>query len=978
MRERRALFCDLYFPLGEILAPLWDCVEAVNCSGDPLFVPTVGEPSAQEVTAARGESLNGAAGRLAGIEPKTAAEAIKAGSYEVVLFGTPTALRTLPMPQRGAFILPWSGFDELLEDAQQAAALASLRPRLRGATFVHLREQGTAYGYQRFPEARHVFLTMPPLLPERYTPHRGGVAAILYAGDARHDGIEQRDAVRRHALGPTPHFLLGDFPDVPNARRPRSWKDWTAALQAYAALLHLPARGMNSAPTYQWWEARLTGTPTLCLTFAGAGLKDGVNCFASNDVGMLRARAGDILAAAEQARAIGQAGRASLLRRLDLEAARQDLRGLLRPEERPASAPARRGGAPAGDRRGEPLRLIWEGTQFVDHSLALVNRRLCAALQRTGECELQILPYEPHEFDARRDPEREGLLAEAMRRGLSGPAHLHVRHQWPPSFERPARGAWVLMQPWEFGSMLRSWQEPLARVDEVWVYSRHNRACYLEDGLEPSRVHVIPLGVDHSRFHPNQEPLPAVAQATRKRVKFLFVGGAIHRKGIDLLLEAYAAAFSRQDDVCLVIKDFGQESFYRGQGAGPSIEALQADAGAPEILYLGSTLSEAEVARLYASCDCLVHPYRGEGFGLPVAEAMASGLPVLVSRGGACDDFCTDAGSYFIPTSRRTLDLREPTVRPAWLLEPDVEALTEILRRVYRNDEERRRKGAAARAHVLSQLSWERSARFVLERLRSLRAAPGRAARRRTAEAANGHRRARRPSPSTLEELRLQAQRQAEAGDLTALQGTLEAILAQQPQDAWALAALGQLFLKQQEPRRARLYLERALAAAPRDADLQTQYGQSLFLDGDVGRAAHHFEQALAINPRHPTAMNNLGMVRWQEGNLGAAGEIFAQVLRLEPAHGDALANLGILAEQSGDLRTAATCYERLLALAPHDQDVRRRLSRVRAGRSPATDPPSAEAAALAAGAPDTPASRRAGEGAPTTVASGVREKVIR
>ena len=44
-------------------------------------------------------------------------------------------------------------------------------------------------------------------------------------------------------------------------------------------------------------------------------------------------------------------------------------------------------------------------------------------------------------------------------------------------------------------------------------------------------------------------------------------GGTIHRKGIDLLLDAYVQAFRRSDDVCLVIKDMGVGSFYRGQTA---------------------------------------------------------------------------------------------------------------------------------------------------------------------------------------------------------------------------------------------------------------------------------------------------------------------------------------------------------------------------------------------------------------------------
>ena len=52
--------------------------------------------------------------------------------------------------------------------------------------------------------------------------------------------------------------------------------------------------------------------------------------------------------------------------------------------------------------------------------------------------------------------------------------------------------------------------------------------------------------------------------------------------------------------------------------------------------YIDRSLTEAEMAGLYAACDCLVHPFRGEGFGLPVVEAMACGLPAIVTGAGPC------------------------------------------------------------------------------------------------------------------------------------------------------------------------------------------------------------------------------------------------------------------------------------------------------------------------------------------------------
>jgi len=47
---------------------------------------------------------------------------------------------------------------------------------------------------------------------------------------------------------------------------------------------------------------------------------------------------------------------------------------------------------------------------------------------------------------------------------------VHVRHQWPPQFTPPPAGPLVIMQHWEFGSLPRSWIEPMSRqVDAVWV-----------------------------------------------------------------------------------------------------------------------------------------------------------------------------------------------------------------------------------------------------------------------------------------------------------------------------------------------------------------------------------------------------------------------------------------------------------------------------------------------------------------------------
>jgi glycosyltransferase involved in cell wall biosynthesis/Flp pilus assembly protein TadD len=373
--------------------------------------------------------------------------------------------------------------------------------------------------------------------------------------------------------------------------------------------------------------------------------------------------------------------------------------------------------------------VAWEGEFEALHSLALVNRALCEALAARG-CRLAVRPKPGPGAAGRPLPLSPGLAA-LVAQPPEGPVAVTVRHQWPPDWTAPPEGRWVLMQPWEFGSAPRAWVEGVrGGVDEVWVYSRYGRDCYLQSGMLAERVHVVPLGVDVELLGRQHAPFPL---KTGKKFKFLFVGGTIARKGIDVLLKAYAEAFTADDDVCLVVKDLGVGTFYQGQTAEQKIAEHQQSTG-PEIEYLSQELSAQEMAALYQSCDCLVHPYRGEGFGLPVAEAMAAGLAVVVTGHGAALDFCDETRAYLLPAEVRRfatprVDSLE-TVSLPWLAEPDAAALRRTLRHVAERPEEARAKGRAAAAYAREHLTWERAAEVALARLAALvrqpvRRAPG-------------------------------------------------------------------------------------------------------------------------------------------------------------------------------------------------------------------------------------------------------------
>lgn len=371
------------------------------------------------------------------------------------------------------------------------------------------------------------------------------------------------------------------------------------------------------------------------------------------------------------------------------------------------------------DAPSRPIPVVWEGSQFVYHSLAHVNRELCVRLAHSAVVDLSVLPFEQHQFSATDQP-RFAPVERRLRKPLGAPAAVHVRHQWPPRFEAPQHGAWVMIQPWEFGGLPAEWVGPMRdEVDEIWVPSTWVRECYIRSGVPGDKVKVVPNGVRAETYRPDGPVFPL---KTKKSFKFLFLGGTIGRKGIDLLLKTYFSTFTAQDDVCLVIKATGTNGVYAGSSIEELLRQVAQIPNAAATEYIAEDLTDEQVAALYRACDALVHPYRGEGFGMPIAEAMATGLPVIVTEYGACLDFCDADSAFLIPATAvpvsETAGL-PPTSIGYWWAEPNAAALANLMRRVARDPKHAREVGRRGRERILS-FTWQRSADLVVERITEL------------------------------------------------------------------------------------------------------------------------------------------------------------------------------------------------------------------------------------------------------------------
>ena len=365
-----------------------------------------------------------------------------------------------------------------------------------------------------------------------------------------------------------------------------------------------------------------------------------------------------------------------------------------------------------------PTKVDWLGSFLDAGSLSHVNRELTRALGDSDKLKLNRVNTGTEVSAAFKNLSRE------LSKTAAADAAITVRHAWPPNWSRPKNGKLVVVQPWEFGSLPEQWVKDLANVDEAWVPSEYVRRVYVDSGVPASKVFVVPNGVDTKKFNPQATPMQL---PTNKKFKFLFVGGTIFRKGPDVLMKAYLDAFTAADDVCLVIKDFGGKTVYAGQTFEEKIRTAQSLPNAPKILYLNDELSPDALPGLYTACDCLVLPYRGEGYGLPVVEAIACGLPVLVTAGGATDDFVRDEFAFRIPAQKQVFGNEISglkLVKPGWLLEPDAATLAERMKWLATHPDEARQRGKLASEHAKRFCSWNNAAEIALKRIDALAAAP--------------------------------------------------------------------------------------------------------------------------------------------------------------------------------------------------------------------------------------------------------------
>ena len=357
---------------------------------------------------------------------------------------------------------------------------------------------------------------------------------------------------------------------------------------------------------------------------------------------------------------------------------------------------------------GKKIRWRLEGSFHDSYSLSLLNRETARALTALGhEVALwssnnpgfylppknALLTYLSSNPDIARMYEYANQLAQKD-------ANVVSRNIYPP-YVSDMRGRINLLHhyAWEESGFPAEWVNNFNEsLQGITCLSTFVEKVLIDNGVN------IPLstsgcGVDHwERVEPDTS-----FHINARGFRFLHVSSCFPRKGADILLDAYGSVFNDSEDVSLIIKTFNNP---HNQIHEWLAERKKKNRYFPHVIIIEDELTDSQLKSLYQQCHVLVGPSRGEGFGLPFAEAMLSGLPVITTGWGGQMDFCNDETAWLVDYKFEQAQTHFNLFDSVWA-EPDVNDLADKMREVYTSSaEERKKRMEAGRLFLLNYFRW--------------------------------------------------------------------------------------------------------------------------------------------------------------------------------------------------------------------------------------------------------------------------------
>lgn len=243
------------------------------------------------------------------------------------------------------------------------------------------------------------------------------------------------------------------------------------------------------------------------------------------------------------------------------------------------------------------------------------------------------------------------------------------------------------------------WVEMCNRMDAIFVPSKYLVKVFQDCGVKVP-IRCVKQGIDSRKF-------PYLKREKKDIFTFGTIGHMDERKNWKDLIQAFCSEFSPHEPVRLVIKNsnkYFQHFLFRD----------------PRIRVVNKNLTYEEILNLYSLFDCFVFPSHAEGSGLPPREAMATGLPTILTNWSGLEEVCDPELNYSLtPIAIDFPDIRG-SEQPGYQARLDVKELMYWMRYIYEHQGEAREKGKKASKYIHKYWNWEACAHDLVEKVKEV------------------------------------------------------------------------------------------------------------------------------------------------------------------------------------------------------------------------------------------------------------------
>ena len=267
----------------------------------------------------------------------------------------------------------------------------------------------------------------------------------------------------------------------------------------------------------------------------------------------------------------------------------------------------------------------------------------------------------------------------------------------------------------------KSWVPYCNMMDEVWVPTKWDRQKAIRGGVNKP-IYVIAQGVDPDYFHPGIAPMESEIPQT---FKFIVTAAWLERKNLGNLIKTFCRTFKKTDDVCLIIKTMNLGLVEKIED---EIKKLNIPDDSAWVYVKEEDWPTSSLPSFYTMGQCFVLPTHGEGFGLPIFEALACGIPVITTAFGAPNEYLRDdsdkkkplPGVHFLDYHLvKSRDRYEYLKDNKWA-EPDLNQLAEKMLWVYNNYAKEKEHAMATSKIIRQKFAWSEVVKPIIERLKAI------------------------------------------------------------------------------------------------------------------------------------------------------------------------------------------------------------------------------------------------------------------